>query len=150
MSREIKFRVWNGEMMSEVFAPWQMKRDVTGGWMDSQGCGLWYPGCEAHNVQWMQFTGLKDHHGVEIYEGDVCGIVYNNDEGGGWHSNKKLRGAVYFDEFWGVKFDCKDYTQRTAEAHWGRVGSRDCLKIEVLGNIHQHPELLSARGEVTP
>ena len=90
----------------------------------------------------MQYTGLKDKNGKEVYEGDIVKIVYKDCEGGGWHSISKEKGRVYFDVYWGVKFDCSDATQRTADSWKSTIGTRDVQDVEVIGNIHENPELL--------
>ena len=90
----------------------------------------------------MQFTGLRDKNGKEIYEGDIVQAVYQECEGGGWISKHNVKGKVIFDTHWGVKFDCRDYTQRVAE-HWGLVDSaREFRAVEIIGNVLENPELL--------
>ena len=75
--REIKFRVWdNVDYMSTPFTLHDLQMRKV---MFTQDCIL------------MQFTGLLDKNGKEIYEGDVVitkGIDYNSDEYKKWADNE--------------------------------------------------------------
>ena len=67
MSREIKFRAWNGEQM---VSPDYITRDGIGYWReDSIPC---------YSEDLMQFTGLKDKNGIDIYEEDK--LLFENGE----------------------------------------------------------------------
>lgn len=78
----------------------------------------------------MQYTGLKDKNGVEIYECDVVNI-------------KNARGvAVMTVEFIGSSFELVHTELRGLHA-----SVADMLRgneIEVIGNIYENPELLES------
>ena len=131
MGREIKFRAWDIEWKTMCFGiigqdRWYSKT----GFLDVSSGGL--EGCEI-----MQYTGLKDKSGNEIYEGDILkedkrGLFYKVfSVAGGFaintHQDDFKNESVYFYESIG--------DMQTA----GYIES-NCA---VIGNIHQHKHLLS-------
>jgi uncharacterized phage protein (TIGR01671 family) len=102
----------------------------------------WYvgsPGISEEMIEVMQFTGLHDRNGKEIYEGDV---VRWDDASAG--------------KYWRVaEVVCKPghYTFRT-EKHDFDMGSfiycpdtaAHCNVMEVIGNIHENPDLIKEQS----
>jgi len=78
----------------------------------------------------MQYTGLKDKNGKEIYEGD---IVHVTDF---FHGDAKVYKGVV--KFVGGYYQIEGQDIRNAPLGW-IISSDD---LEVIGNIYENPELL--------
>lgn len=77
-----------------------------------------------------QFTGLFDKHNTEIYEGDILkGIVTENTADG--DRSRTIIGKVEFGD--------GSYIVEIWNLGWFVFAAED---VEVIGNIHDNPELL--------
>lgn len=80
-----------------------------------------------------QFTGLKDRNGKEIYEGDIL-ERYNE------------AGITMHIDYFGSQFGCVQHWDGVdGEGSWYPLDSYFTEEWEVIGNIHDNPELL--KGE---
>ncbi len=129
--REIKFRAWDKEkkrMYADVGIfpfPWN-ERTQNNSWSFSADGTTVNPYHE--NIALMQSTGLKDKNDSEIYEGDILGL-----DGGG---ELLLFPVEYEDGCFGIRTNAKDLAELKYYIDMSFVD------MEVVGNIHENPELL--------
>ncbi|MFD4554443.1 YopX family protein [Streptomyces sp. NPDC058469] len=136
MAREIKFRAWDiGKSKMVQTNRHALNFDGTGV-AYHQTAGRWnYLGSDSYQL--MQYTGLKDKNGVEIYEDDIVEIK-GSDRLGGFGTGYQ-RGVVEWDGF-GFAID----RTLTGKKYGGHDLGFLRLELAVIGNIHQNPELLEA------
>lgn len=80
----------------------------------------------------MQYTGLKDKNGIEIYEGDICEIEYSKESQREAFCKNGIGFIEYLDgSFWiNNKYDKFSIIIDSSE------------KLKVIGNIYENPKLL--------
>ena len=86
----------------------------------------------------MQYTGLKDENGKEIYEGDI--IEFSYDMFVGNFDTFIAKGVVVFDE--GAFYVELLENERTTKDEAYLLYSINLDTIEVIGNKFENPELL--------
>ncbi len=123
MKRELKFRLIHDNKIVGY------ERFNHGKWRYSRDGMRWNDTVIAHDDK-DQYTGRKDHHGTEIYEGDIVN----------WF-DKLGRNDVPFV----VAYEHAQFILTAPHDHLaGRyVGwALDSKELEVIGNIYENPELL--------
>ena len=126
--REIKFRVWLKEdkKMENVETLFIGINRLCFG--NSKTEDLFFRDFE--EVELMQYTGLKDKNGKEIYEGDI--VLIKLDETSTWHKTVVgfKKGAFIAD-----LIDKEDYVYIF---HHGFTGD----DFEIIGNVYENKNLL--------
>lgn len=116
--RDIKFRAWSPD-----------KKQMT--YLESEYVseGLYYHEKGTHIL--MQYTGLKDKNGKEIYEGDVvCHVIDEIVETIGGYPRYEKEGEII---------------TVTIPGFYQMQDDIDLSETEVIGNIYENPELLTER-----
>lgn len=120
MNREIKFRVWcSKRRMMYQYAE-----------VGINGLKFWEL-IDISQYTVMQFTGLKDENGVEIYEGDIIEYETCSD------SDCETETSIVKFEDGGFSPMCEEYGGSSGFLYDKRI-----TDIKTLGNIYENPELL--------
>lgn len=135
MTREIKFRAWNKVwgMMSlvdkiEFEEGKPVSVSVTIKATDFDHTDEWSDYEVGDDIILQQYTGLKDKNGKEIFEGDIVKIAGHTDND-----------VVIFKD---GAFCIEGWTNTLAELMTDWSSNVDPELIEVIGNVHENPELL--------
>lgn len=142
MSREIKFMAWD-EANNRMFQVKEITFSEDGNhtiteWRDN-GHERWSSplnGNQAHGkwIHLMQYTGLKDKNGKEIYEGDILRTFWN------YHDGPK-ESTIRFE--WSdsrAGFECIKIIEQGAD--YLRAG-KPITEYEIIGNLYENPELIN-------
>ena len=117
--RDIKFRAWNYKSFEMLYFDNNDMWDTN--WLNMPEC--------------MQYTGLKDKKGQEVYEGDII-------EGWPIIGNDPIKAKVIFHEKKGMWLAEEIHHEYSETEYLFEILKDDRHQAKVIGNIHENPELL--------
>jgi len=102
------------------------------------GCNVFVDGKTTKDSYWLddgdfeliQFSGMRDKDGINVYEGNICIIDYLGGE--------KSKGVIEF-KHGAFVFQSKEDPSKQV-AGWQMI--HQCKNLEVIGNIYETPEFL--------
>ena len=129
MNREIKFRAWwvkEKQMFSVCSIDWS---GINGTRINLMGADT----VDIDEIVLLQYTGLKDKNGAEIYEGDILKCIDEHTTIGALEYAENI--GTYIVKYW-----------RNGEYYYSPLNRGDIsrglqlLETEVIGNIYENPE----------
>ncbi len=136
--REIKYRMWNKKekkMYDVGVLDFDDKKAYMKGYLNHTVSNYMYM---FEDIELMQFTGLHDKNGKEIYEGDIVHIPDDYEEYG-------------FASGENYSIDYKDERFRLKPKYKPNACGYDLEytdELEVIGNIYENPELLKGADNI--
>ena len=140
MNREIKFRAWdnkykymNYKVLVGIYGDWEKVKDDK----NYTACAMWIEPdkvdykCDPHwanfepyhkDIHLMQYTGLKDKNGVEVYEGDKVMFDYE------WTEPDEI-GVITWN---------KDTASFQIKGHIPSSSMKHLDRMKVIGNIYEN------------
>ena len=134
--KEIKYRAWDTEkeVMAEVLSINLSDGEVR---MEDEECRVWSAPAP-YVCRLMQYIGLKDKNGTEIFEGDIVKRTYLFNGGLG----ETHTGEVVYDKEYARYVISRPQKHIEPKTEDLRNTLSDKSTYEVIGNIYENRELL--------
>lgn len=126
--REIKFRAWDKDKL-EMILPTDTDSMNYWDWVTGTSVEIVNNQLRSNLYNWMQYTGLKDKNGVEIYEGDVI------------KKGKHIMKIIFWEYYADDSYYYCEWAFVTDEELNNNIDVDDSI-VEVIWNIYENPELL--------
>ena len=162
--RELKFRAWDGEIMHYDIVPWQWDFVISRSWHKcekSTGSGILGSGGKTGEFlvpgiyfkELMEFIGVKDKNNKDIYEDDIV-VAWSEGVKGTFRIKWRQEGSPCWvlypawnsKKMWHIAATLhapgKQFISVEGEISTTKKEGYFDDGLEVIGNIHQNPDLL--------
>lgn len=144
--RDIRFRAWDKDT-KKMYDVISLAHALAEGGFDTVGIAAYQDTLlEGDEFELMQYTGLKDKNGVEIYEGDIVSFFDWSywSRGEEWQQHSK---KYYGKSVEPVVFEDGSFIASANYEYYNSLGNitqDKGAKLKVIGNIYENPELLNS------
>lgn len=130
MKKQIKFRVWDKEHKEMIY-------DISLSTINFYGS----LNCFFENTEIMQFSGLKDKNGKDIYEGDFLNYKQHK-ECGNWASEWCFDNDYKITVQFKNGMFCGDYDKESLYKTIAPLRAGEITQWEIVGNIFESQEFI--------
>ena len=141
--REIKFRAYIKDEESEPGYIYEWNNEFFSDRSPVTGYGSDFPDRNDRNIVLMQYTGIKDKNGKEIYEGDIIKAYSETIKINTGKKTCKFKTSIqtvdWIDDescFRAINIETKSRSLLFSQEWVGKF-------FEVIGNIYKNPDLIS-------
>lgn len=137
MSIELKFKIWipYSKMMMQPKTIIEIQESQISGVTIGQ----------MKQWQWLQYSGMNDRYNEGIYRGDILELITQNGQKINVICEFDINKRFTLDTGWELDIPSFYFKRKDGLNSYPIVenyaGMHDLQKMEIIGNIYQHPEL---------
>jgi len=135
-----EYRAWIKDYETDEYYMYEWHKDLFSDMSPVTRYGSEFPDPDDPDIILMQYVGMKDMNGKEIYEGDIIRKEMCDYDDPAYGHYGAIGVVKYYEEVMGFIIDAIDEGET---AFYDNMGTNfSWYEIEVIGNIHENPDLI--------